>query len=116
MRSGKLDRRIALQVRTTSRDRFGEEIETWTFAANLWAEKEHRRTTERYADQQRYATAELVFRVRWFPLAETVAENFKDYRILYKSREYNLLGLEEIGRKEGAHIVCKSRADMGGSV
>ncbi len=115
MRSGRLDRRITIERRTVAQNSFGEENETWSNAGELWAEKRHERVLERFASQQRYASAEVAFRVRWFPLIPTVTAALDDYRITYEGREYNILGIDEIGRREGAHVVCVSRTDKGGT-
>lgn len=114
-KSGKLDRRITIEQRAVILNDFGEEIETWTTAGQLWAEKKHERATERFAAQQRYATAEVSFKVRWFPLIPTVTAALDDYRLFYEGREYNILGIDELGRREAAHIVCSSRTDKGGT-
>ncbi len=35
---GKLDRKISIETRTTTKDEFGQEIDAWSELANVWAE------------------------------------------------------------------------------
>lgn len=112
MRSGRLDRRVTIQTLTTTRDAFGQPIETWAELATVWAQRENAGVVERFQANQRFASAEVVFRIRWYPWAEGIDP--KTNRAAFEGRTYNILGTEEIGRKEGLHIVAVARTDLGG--
>lgn len=117
MKSGKLDRRIIIQQATHSRDAVGADIETWDtwsqLPDGLSAGLEPQSVTERFGSDQRFATCEMVMRIRWYPIIETLM-NPKDFRVVYRDRVYALLGMQEIGRREGAWLLLTARTDRGG--
>lgn len=113
MRSGKLDRRITVQVRSVTRDATGGEVETWTNAYDIWAERETTGATERFAASQRIADVDTLFRIRWNDDVERLVTP-QSHRITYRGRWYEVLGVVEIGRREGLWLPTKSRGDLGG--
>jgi SPP1 family predicted phage head-tail adaptor len=105
MRSGRLDRRLTLQRRTLIENDYGEAVETWTTLATVWAEKIPVRGSERYASMQTVAEVEERFKIRYrkglTPLDRVVCEGIT----------YDVLGVLEIGRREGWEILAKGRAE-----
>lgn len=104
MRSGRLDRRLTLQRRTLTENDYGEPVETWTTLATVWAEKIPVRGAERYASMQTVAEVEERFKIRYrkglTPLDRVVCDGIT----------YDVLGVLEIGRREGWEILAKGRA------
>ena len=105
MRSGRLDRRLTLQRRTLAENDYGEAVETWTDLATVWAEKIPVRGFERYASMQTVAEVEERFKIRYrkdiTPLDRVVCAGIT----------YDVLGVLEIGRREGWEILAKGRAE-----
>lgn len=115
MRAGKLDRRITIEVRAAGspmpKDEFGEPIYSWSTFAEVWATKKDVTSRERFAPitSQVIADVDTVFSTRWFPLgAEVQADT---HRIRYAERLYNIVGVAEIGRRQGLEISTTARAE-----
>ena len=104
--AGKLDRRLEILVREEVRDPLsGESREAWPTLAEVWAEVVPGLGAERYGEQQRVATNATRFRIR-----------FRDdvtplNRLRYRGREYDIHGVQEIGRREGLEILAEARAE-----
>lgn len=112
MDAGRLDRRVTLQRATTAADAYGERVQTWADLATVWAEKiESGRLVAREqadAGEARVALARRKFRIRW---SETVAVIDASDRLLFEGDAYDILGVTELGRREGLEIECTARAD-----
>lgn len=92
MNPGKLDRRIVLQKRVVSKDTTGTRVETWADESTVWAEFVVARGKEIVvADAERTSQVQQ-FRIRYRTL------NASDYRILYRSKFYDITGITEEGR------------------
>lgn len=107
----RLDRRITVQELTRTVSPSGAQIETWATAYEMSAEREPQSAVERFAADQTLAEVDTVFRTRYYPNLSRLDP--KLYRVVYNDTAYNILGVLEIGRKEGLQIVCKSRGDTG---
>lgn len=97
MRAGKLDRRITLERKTTSDGQWGLE-ETWSELATVWASYEAKASGEEHASGEVLARRITVFRIRYF---EGLSE---EDRFTYNGNTYNILGISEIGRREGLEL------------
>jgi SPP1 family predicted phage head-tail adaptor len=105
MQPGKMDRRISLLRRSLARNEHGEQVETFTEYATVWAEK-------RDVNGREYFTAQQV-------VAENTARFFIRYRsdvlltdrISCGGRTYNLTHVAEIGRKDGLEIIASARVE-----
>lgn len=94
MNPGKLDRRIVLQVRVLSRDATGSRVETWADSATVCAEFVRQTGREaNLADAER-SQEQQQFRIRFRNI------NATDYRVLYRSKFYDIRGISEEGRTE----------------
>ena len=110
MRAGQLDRRVNLEVKTTSRDSLGQPIETWSVVRTLWAHRaEGSKVAERFGANQTYAMVTTVFRVGYFPALTTIAPD--THRLVFNGRAYNIHGVVEIGRKQGVELLCSARGE-----
>lgn len=106
--AGKLDRRIALQRFTATRDALNNPVDAWLLLATVWASKLDVRDSERFAAKEVGAEIGTRFQLRY---SATVADlNPKD-RISYNGRTYDIVGVKEIGRREGLEITAIARAD-----
>lgn len=95
MNPGKLDRRIVLQIRVVSKDTTGSRVETWADSATVWAEFVRQSGKEStLADADRSQDMQQ-FRIRFRNINST------DYRIIYRSKFYDITGITEEGRSVG---------------
>lgn len=119
MRSGQLDRRVTLQVRARVQDATGDMVEGW---ADLYpeqpqgipAQKIEGKAMERYVGAQLVASADTVFRLRyWCALVDIYPDT---HRVLFRTqsgavRTYQVHGAVELGRREGVALACSARAE-----
>ncbi|MEC9433876.1 MAG: phage head closure protein [Pseudomonadota bacterium] len=111
MRSGDLDRRVTLQRATSVQDALGEPIQTWADIATVWAKKiESRRQAREAPDagEARAALTRRTFEIRW---STTVADLGPLDRLVFEGRIFDILGVSEIGRREGLSIEAVARAE-----
>jgi len=106
--AGKMDRRITLQRVVETRDSAsGEVVETGEELAQVWAQREPLRATERFQASQFAAKADTRFRIRYRTGVEP-----KGMRILADDgRLYDITGVLEHGRKEELEILAWARAE-----
>lgn len=104
MNIGKLDRQIVIQRKTTTRDSEGGAVETWADYRTVWAEKLDVGGSKGFRGGALRPETETVFTVRW-------NANFTQLdRIVYRSTNYSILSIAEIGRKEGLAIQARTEA------
>ena len=97
MLAGKLDRRIIFQQPTLSADSFGDPLNvTFSDLGTVWASVQEGKGSERREDDSEVVTRTDTFKIRKpaFNLKPTM-------RIVYASKNYNILNIKELGRKEG---------------
>lgn len=100
MNAGKLDRRVSLQVRTTTKDNTGTRLETWAEESAIWAELMATTGSESSVDgalRERQATR---WRIRY---RAGVSSN--THRIVYNSKTYEITGITETGGREAFLIL-----------
>ena len=103
MLAGKLDRRITFQQPALSADSFGDPLNvTFTDLGTVWASVQEGKGSERREDGSEVATRTDTFKIRKpaFNLKPTM-------RIVYASKNYNILNIKELGRKEGFLITAE---------
>lgn len=102
MKIGKMDRRVSIEHRNTTRDEYGQVGPEYTTTATIWADVVHRGSPrEKLLDASIFPTAELAIVIRhprgeWTP-TETM-------RVNYNADFYEVLGIHEIGRREGLRL------------
>lgn len=101
MRAGDLDRKLVIEEPTGTRNGIGENIETWSEFATVWAKRLPVKANEYYATDQVNAPVEAVFRIRW--LSGLTAA----MRISYDGKYYDILSIQEIGRREGYELIAR---------
>ena len=104
MRIGRLDRRITVQVNTTTQDSSGEDIASWATLVIVWAQVSPKAAAESLQGDQVHATAVTEFRIR-YRSDVTVAT-----RISYNDQTYDITGVMELGRREGLLITATVRS------
>ena len=109
MEAGKLDRWLVVERYTATTDPgSGEEVKTWSTFATLRASKRDVSDSERVASAEVAAEISARFQVRWSTSWSTI--NPKD-RLTCEGRTYDIVGVKELGRREGLEISAKARAD-----
>ncbi|MEX0408556.1 phage head closure protein [Aquibium sp. LZ166] len=100
MRAGKLDRIITIERKTETVADSGAVVVAWTNVASVRAELVNASLADHTAN---YGTAEegsIVFRVRYLP--GVAAPD----RIVYSGISYDILSINEIGRRRSLEIRC----------
>ena len=94
MNPGKLNRRLVLQTRVTTRDATGSPVSTWSDSATLFAEAVTQKGNESQPADADRASDSRQFRIRYRSslLNPNAPSNF---RILYQSRFYDIKGITE---------------------
>ena len=100
-----LDRRITIQVKTTTRDDAGGEVTTWADALRVCAAKADQGGREFRAAGTLLAETTTVFTIRHFRGLGALT-----HRISYDGTSYDILSVGEIGRRDGMIVQAKARA------
>ena len=109
MDSGALDRSLILRKRTVANNSLGEPVETFTDLATVRASKTDISDGEKVRAQQVGAEITTRFQIRWSVNWSDL--NPKD-RVKSEGREYEIVGVKEIGRRDGIEITACARADQ----
>lgn len=110
MLAGHMDRRITIERFTATQDPgSGERVEVWGPVATVWAEKSYRRANESMLAGEVSAIRVLRFAIRWSSAVADV--NPKD-RVAFEGSKFDILEVNEMGRREGIEIFAQARADQ----
>lgn len=107
MKKGPLNRRIRIERATVTVNGRGNEVRAWGPLATIWAQRLPQRAIEGWKASGTAAELETAWRVRW---STQVADVSPADRIVFGAQVMAILGVTEIGRREGLEIVCKSAA------
>lgn len=108
MDAGNLDRRIQFQ-RATLTDNGFEQVEAFAnHGSPIWASKTDVSDGERLRADQVSANLTARFVVRWSSFTADLTP--KD-RITYAGETFDILGIKEIGRREGLEITAGAKVD-----
>lgn len=108
MRAGALDRRITIRRLSPTQSGSGEEADSFLPLATVWAEKRENSGSERFANQQTVGKAFVTFRFRW---SQTVKEVSVKHQIEFDGRNFDIVAVREIGRREGIEVDCLVRSE-----
>lgn len=108
MLAGNLDRTIFLDRPVVTQNGLGEEITTWVQIARRRASWRRATSNETLASAEIAATVTDIFEIRWS--ADTADLDAK-CQLTYGQRIYDIVSVEEIGRREGQRINAAARAD-----
>jgi SPP1 family predicted phage head-tail adaptor len=105
MGAGDLNRRIAVQVKTVSKDSTGQLIETWADSFFVWSKIITSGSGEFFASQKLYAQTTMVIKVRNTQRITVLN------RIRYGSKTLEILGVnDENAAHEYLLLTCKEVA------
>lgn len=105
MRAGAMDRRIKLLRRETVRTSSGESYAEYVEHAEVYAAKWPVRARETEQGDALIGQAELRFMIRW---RDDVSITM---RVVCDGAVYELVGIEEIGRREGLYLYARGVQD-----
>jgi len=108
MRAGELDRRVSLRRYTVKKDAFNADVPSWPEFACVRAAKTDVSDGERLRAAEQGASVTTRFKIRWSRLAATLTA--RD-RLECEGRAYDVVGVKEIGRREGLEITANRRGD-----
>lgn len=103
MRAGSLDRRVTILRREVSRNAHGEQVEEYEVLETVWAQKLDATGRELFTSQTTIAEGTARFRLRY--RSDMLATD----RLSYDGREYDIVQIAELGRREGTEIVAVAR-------
>lgn len=106
MNIGHMDRRIELQTSAHTVNQYGERTDSWSTYATVWAAIVYRGGSEKVSGDQVSSTNKVEFRIRY---SSTVSRVLASDRVLYNTQYYQILAVEEIGRREGYKLICELR-------
>lgn len=121
MRAGRLDRRIDIQRKIVRQSDSGEPVETWsTIAGRRAASYRGLKAEERLQGPQIVSDDQVEFKVRW---SSNLADLSPLDRIIYPAltedesgfvgrRLYDILAVNELGRRDGLQIITNRRPDI----
>lgn len=109
MQAANLDRTITIQKKAVTQNDSGDEVETWSTLAVVSAEKLEGTGGERFTSQQFIAEGAKTFRIRWSKRLKVVTT---EHRISFDDRIYDIVDVQEIGRREGLRLDCRVRTEQ----
>lgn len=103
--AGKLNCYIELQTDSNTQDSFGEDVETWSTLANVWAERMNQSVAEKWTGEQYAGKRTVTWRIRW----RSDVDNLD--RVVYDGENYGIIGVIETGRREDLLLVTEAILD-----
>jgi head-tail adaptor len=114
--AGRRDRYITQRVETMTADKYGQPTVSTTVNYNHWAEVIYAGSAgESMKAYQVFPERSVTFVIRHpnpTDAVDGVSISQKD-TIVFESRDYDILGFEEIGRRDGLRIFCKEQGTDG---
>ena len=98
MNPGKLDKRVTIQIYTTSRGDSGEQLEIWTDWQTLWANIKNVGGTESFYSQQLIAMCTHKVLTRY--ISKTTQE-WPLLRMVWEGRILDVIYVDETRRRQG---------------
>lgn len=96
---GKLDRKITIQERTTTKDAYNQDVITWSTFAEVWAEVKEYVGSEGFQANQLTVNRVDIFTIRYKEVSETM-------RILYNERFYDIRSIQQPDRNR--YLIIKA--------
>lgn len=95
MKIGAMDRRVDIQVFTTTRDPdTNEQLQAWTTMATVWANRRDTSAREFLSADSNHSEQSVVFTIRWLPNITSLL------RVIHDGQVFELTGVTEIGRRQ----------------
>ena len=113
MEPGRLSKRITLLrvAEKTASSGAGTAIQGLTPIADVWAEVTPISGRESFASNQRFAEVDVRFRIRWRKLVSPIAAIRYDSGDGAGARDFDVVEVIEIGRREGFDVLATARAE-----
>ena len=108
MQAGALDRRITIERYGVTYNADNEPTEAWTTLATVWASIQYASDGEKVRAAEVGATVSVRFQIRY---SSTVKDVDAKDRILYDGKTFDIVGVKELGRREGLEISAAAAAD-----
>jgi SPP1 family predicted phage head-tail adaptor len=105
IRTGQLDRLLQIRSATLANDATGQPIETWTTTATVWCKREDMSGAEASDAGERSAETNSEFTIRY--RTGVTPKN----RLICEAREYDVVSVLEVGRREYLTIMARARAE-----
>lgn len=100
---GHLDRRITIQSQATSKDADGFPVETWSnIYTNVPASRKYGPGTEKEENGQNTPEQSVEYLLKY------AAGITNQFRVVEDGKIYEIHAVEEIGRRQGLLLMCKS--------
>ena len=110
--AGRRDRAITIKQDNLTQDDYGKTTVASTHRNTHWAEVIYPGSaSESVKAYQLYPERDVVFIIRHpNPTADALGLNVsQDQYVNFDGRDYDVLGFEEIGRRDGLRVYCKER-------
>lgn len=109
MKAGKLDRRVQFTRAAIIEDGYQERLGQYApLGSPVWASKRDISDSERFQAGGYGENVQTRFQVRWSSFTSGIQ---KRDRLICEGREYGIVGIKEIGRREGLEITAGSVAE-----
>lgn len=102
MKAGRLDQKITILRQTTTIGKAGNVTGPWNTLATVWADVTQVKASEFEAESEEGYLEQKKFTIRYLRGLTT-----KD-RIFHNGATWDILGMTEIGRKEGLTLLCQT--------
>lgn len=103
MNIGKLDRRVTVQERVTTKDQMNHDLITWTNRGTFWAGVKYSGGKDTQEGKQRVEVDRATFTFRYNSAFSTTD------RIIFDGGVYDVHSIDELGRREGLRLTCTRR-------
>ncbi len=104
MNPGKIDRRIIMQKRSYTKDETGSRVESCSDESKVWAEYVSARGGEGLVADADRGESSQQFRIRF--RSDLIGPHAtSDFRILYKSRIYDIKGISQEGGRSNTILL-----------
>lgn len=100
--AGKLDRIISVYTPTLTQDALGAKIVTWVLLGNLWASRHPAKNVRFFGMDGKHFESMTVYRVRH---RNDIGPG---YRVKAGDDTFEILGVEEMGRRHFLDLTCRA--------
>lgn len=102
MRAGRLNQRITIEQKSVTRAGNGEEVVSWIPLDTVWAEVKQLRGREFFAAAQMQGAMDHQVFIRYR------TDITRDMRLMWGSQPLDIVGIAEIGNRDGLEIMALS--------
>lgn len=104
--AGRFNRRIELQADSSGQDAYGEDVESYSTFATVWAEMMSQRAAEKFTGGQRVGTQSISWRIRYRDDVDNLS------RVVYDGKVYMVEGVTE-GEGRRQELILTTTAILG---